>query len=228
MADPNRYTMLIASLPVHPASMFASKQTPISRIQLDRRLRLLEEGDARLLSRLEGLFHWDRLPLDLSDEAIVRLADALMAELGNPTLREIISFRLDLRTVLAALRRRRRGETAPTPRQAWGYGHWVDYIRRHWHDPNLGLDHLLPWVREVSRLVAEGDSQELERRLLEIMWIALGRLGEGHYFDFEAVVVYVLRWDMLARWTTYDGPAAGRRFHALVESALGEHYGIFH
>jgi len=227
MADPNRYTMLIASLPVHPVSVLASKQTPISRIQLDRRLRLLEEDDACLLGRLEDLFHWDRLPLTRSDESIVHQAGELMADVSNPTLRAIIAFRLDLRTVLAALRRRRRGESVPPPHQAWGYGQWADHIRRHWHDPDLGLGHVLPWVREVSRLVAEGDSMELERRLLEIIWSALGRLGEGHYFDFEAVVVYVLRWDMLARWTTYDGAAAGRRFQALVESAMGEHHAIF-
>jgi hypothetical protein len=228
MADPNRYTMLIASLPVHPVSVLASKQTPISRIQLNRRLRLLEEDDARLLGRLEDLFHWDRLPLALGDEAIVRQAGELMGDVSNPTLRDIISFRLDLRTVLAALRRRRRGESVPTARQAWGYGRWVDHIGRHWHDSDLGLGQVLPWVREVSRLVAEGGSKELEQRLLEIIWTALGRHGEGHYFDFEAVVVYVLRWDMLARWTTYDGPAAGRRFQSLAESAMGEFQAIFH
>jgi hypothetical protein len=44
--------------------------------------------------------------------------------------------------------------------------------------------------------------------------------SDGHYLDFEAVVIYVLRWDMIARWTTYDGEEAARRFDELVEQAM--------
>jgi hypothetical protein len=36
------------------------------------------------------------------------------------------------------------------------------------------------------------------------------------------VVIYVLRWDLIARWTGQDGEAALARFDGLVEAGLGE------
>ena len=51
-------------------------------------------------------------------------------------------------------------------------------------------------------------------------WDHLEQVSDGHYLDFEAVVIYVLRWDMIARWTTYDGEEAVRRFDELVEQAM--------
>jgi hypothetical protein len=48
-------------------------------------------------------------------------------------------------------------------------------------------------------------------------------MSEGHWFDFEAVVIYVLRWDLIARWIGQDGAAALRRFDGLVENGLGDY-----
>ena len=38
----NRYAMLVCSLPALPTNLFGERQTPISRLQLDRRLALLD------------------------------------------------------------------------------------------------------------------------------------------------------------------------------------------
>jgi hypothetical protein len=66
----------------------------------------------------------------------------------------------------------------------------------------------------------DGDPLGLERLLLGAVWTHLERIGAGHEFDFEAVVVYVTRWDLVARWTHYDADAALTRFDALLETAL--------
>lgn len=42
----------------------------------------------------------------------------------------------------------------------------------------------------------------------------------AHDFDFEAVALYVVRWDLLERWTRYDAEAAAARFSTLVADAL--------
>jgi hypothetical protein len=68
--------------------------------------------------------------------------------------------------------------------------------------------------------MTRGAAVDLERLLLGAVWSHLERLSDGHYLDFEAVVIYVLRWDMIARWTTYDGDEAVRRFDELVEQAM--------
>jgi hypothetical protein len=45
-------------------------------------------------------------------------------------------------------------------------------------------------------------------------------LADGHHFDFEAVLLYTQRWDLIARWTSYNGEAAVARFDEMVEAGL--------
>lgn len=53
-----KYTMLLTSLPPHAPDLFSTTQTPVSRIQLDKRLALLDDRDAEDLRRIEALLHW--------------------------------------------------------------------------------------------------------------------------------------------------------------------------
>ena len=50
MSDPNAYVMLISSLP-NPEPIFLAKQTPLSRLKLDQRLRVLTPDDAAAARR---------------------------------------------------------------------------------------------------------------------------------------------------------------------------------
>jgi len=226
MSDDFRYTMLINSLP-HHLPLFTSKQTPLSRIRLEKRLSMLEEDDAAVLARIEQLIQWDYLSMDLSDEQIVRYTRELIPQIPHPTLQEIVDWRLEMRTALAALRRRHRGEPAPQPKEVWGYGRWVRQIQRSWGDPTFGLDHPFPWLRSAYGLLQEGDSLALEHLLLGLSWNQLERASNGHYFDFVAVVIYVLKWDIVARWTSYDGAEARKRFNSLVAEGLRGHETLF-
>ena len=61
---------------------------------------------------------------------------------------------------------------------------------------------------------------ELERLLLDVVWRDLERRSEGHEFDFEAVLLYCLRWEVIARWTRYTSEAATTRFDHLVREGL--------
>lgn len=226
MARRMAYTMLIGSLPPL-LSLFAAKQTPISRLHLDRRLSLLQPEDARTLALIEDLLQWSRLSIVRTDGEIVAQAEAVMLRLDNSFLRDIVRWRLELRTAVAALRRRQRGDPPPVRGERWGYGRWVDHIRRHWSEPHFRLEPMLPWIVEAHRLLAEGDSRSLERTLLGLVWDTLGRAAEGHYFDFEAVVIYVLRWNVVDRWTRYDGAAAADRFERMTDEGLGKYAAIF-
>lgn len=214
------------SLP-YLGKLFGAKQTPLSRLKLEGRLGMLEERDAELLREIEDVIQWSHQPMDRTDTAIVAAAQRLLERLQSPVLQEVVRFRLEMRTVVAALRRRQGGQTAPRPRPAWGFGPWLGHIQRYWAEPGFRLEGSFPWVREANRLLREADSLGLERLLLETVWIRLGRFAEGHYFDFEAVVLYVLRWNIINRWTTYDGEVAVRRFIELADGGMGEFAAVF-
>lgn len=218
--------MLITSLPYH-GPLFGAHQTPLSRLRLNHRLKILEEADAQALQDLSSVLQWIHQSMTVTDAELIERAERFEAAWGEGFLGNILRFRMELRTLYTALRRRRRGETSPPVGKRWGYGRWVRHIERYWNEPGFRLQRVYPWVNEAERLIEARDSLGLERLLLGIVWDYLTRISEGHEFDFEAVVIYVLRWDLIARWSSYDGGRAVKRFDSLVETGLGRYGHLF-
>ena len=224
--DPNAYTMLISGLP-RPEALFLAKRPPLSRLKLDRRLRVLTPEDAAALRLVERALTWREMPMTLTDGEIVARAKAAMAQLENETLRLIIRDRFEIRTCVVALRRRQRGEPAPAPGTPWGFGRWVANIARYWGETTFRLDNVFPWLREAQRLLEAGETMALHRLILEQAWKNLGRHAGEHEFDFEAVVIYALKWDIVDRWVRRDSEAAAQRLEELTGAGLGDYANLF-
>ncbi len=220
MADANRYVMLLSSLPYH-GPLFGAEQTPLSRIRLDQRLRLLPPDEAECLRTARALVEFAQQDVNRADAAWVVRTKRLLDSMNQEFVRDLVTWRLEVRTLVSALRRRHRGETAPRD-DRWGFGRWLGSIRQHWNEPAFGLERAFPWLPQAKRALDTGAALELERLLGAAAWNHLERRSDGHHFDFEAVVIYVMRWDLIASWTSYDGGAAIRRFEELVDAAMAE------
>jgi hypothetical protein len=215
----NRYAMLISSLPYHGV-LFGARQTPISRIRLQQRLKLLEPADAECLRSIGELLEWSYQGRQRSDEDIVARANEVIPTLRNAFVRDLVIWRLELRTLVAALRRRLRGQAAPPAHANWGYGRWLPQLRRYWNEPHFRLESVFPWLPEARTLLESGDTLGMERLLTRIGWEYLERLSDGHHFDFEAVLIYTQRWSLIARWISHNGKRALDRFDNLVGTGL--------
>jgi hypothetical protein len=218
------YVTLAASLPAL-GELFAARQTPISRLRLQQRLRGLEPADRALLDEILDLLSWRRLALERTDAQQVRRAKALIPRLPTTALRRAVEHRLKMRTILAALRRRQRGELAPTADEVWGYGRWTRTIRQSWQEPGLGVERAHPWVAEAAGHVRSGDAVALESLMMREIWMLTGRLAMGHAFDFTAVALYMLRYQLVERRVAYDVEAATLRFRRLVAEGLASFAG---
>lgn len=214
-----KYTLLLSSLSVHPPDLFSARQPPVSRIQLDKRLALLDADDAEDLERIEALLHWSKMK-EMDDDAIVTFGKAAWGSIKSPFLREIVMWRLELRTILTALRRRRDGENPLPDALFHGFGDRLRFIKQHWRETDFGMGHLLPWIGQANELIEQDRPLELEKLMLELVWRHYERVGGGHYFDFPAVVIYVLRWDVIHRWSNYDKDQALMRFDELITAGL--------
>ncbi len=222
-----RYVTLMASLPYH-GRLFGARQTPLSRFQLDKRLAWLEPEDAQSLQRMESLLRWRKNLLLEKDPQYLEDAKAIIDSLEDPLLAGIVRRRMEMRTLIAGLRMRAAGRSAPREREAWGYGRWLNVMRRHWNDPDFGLGHIFPWINDAQRAMQEGNTLGLERLFMGSAWNHLARVGAGHYFDFVAVAVYVLRWDLVDRWTRYEEKAAKEKIIGLANAGLGNYQQIYH
>ncbi|MCL7421964.1 MAG: DUF2764 family protein [Methylobacter sp.] len=219
IAERFKYTMLLASLPPHAPDLLSTTQTPVSRIQLDKRLALLDARDAEDLQRIETLLHWSHVGMG-TDEEIVRKSHEMLELINDDFLKNLICWRLELRTLISALRKRHAGMPAPEKNTFAGFGKWPFFITRNWHEPDFGIAHLLPWLPQARELVAQNKSYELEKLLLNLVWQHCAREGSQHYFDFPAVVIYVLRWNVINRWANYNAANAIERFDQLVDAEL--------
>lgn len=214
------YHSIMTSLP-HINSLFDSSRTPISRYQLERRLSSLSFEERKLLNKIETLMHWGGTRAGKEDAELIKYATRVREQIKSDTLRELIDWRLDMRTVVAALRRKRAGMQAPTE-PCWSFGTRYEFIRRNWNAPYFNLEFTFPWLPDVAKYMESNRSLELERELLNAVWLELDRVGRTHRFSFEAVVIYMMRWNLISRWTAYDSDIAIERFDNLVEEALGE------
>lgn len=218
----DKYITLMASMPALPTP-FTARELPMSRLGLAARLRLLDDEDAKRLDRILQVMIWERIDISLAAPEIIRSVDAVMGSLNSETLRAVVRERFEVRTVLAALRRRRRGEAAPPTSAAWGYGRYVDQIRRNWMRPHFGLRRTLPWLGEVRELHDVGSTLRLDQVISQVVWQGLINAQRAHEFDFDAVVLYVLRYDMIARWLGRSVEEARKRFDELVATGLGDY-----
>lgn len=221
-----RYYMLMASLPYLPP-LFVANKPPISRERLEGRLEMLADEDRRELEVIEDLMHWDRLPLDMNDREVVERADEVIPKLRSERLRQVATWRMEIRTIVAALRRRAAGAVPSSSREPWGYGRWVWHIEHNWGRPDFGLANAVPYVVQFQQLIEQSDSLALERAILDTVFKEIGRIADMHFFDFESVALYVLRWDIVARWTGHDRERAQERFDQLVGEGLGEYADLF-
>lgn len=226
MTASSPYIMLMASLPPL-GDLFGQNQTPLTEIQLRHRLRFLTDQDSKTLSQIEQLVRRSKQPAEWTDAQIVRSSKALIDHLSSNALKQAVEFVVNLRTIVAALRRRKLGENSPPKQSDWGYSPWIQRIERHWTEPDFGLGTVVPWVSKARRLWDDDDSVELERLILLESWKQFGRLSDGHYFDFAAVVLYVLRWSLINRRVNYDRETAQKRFNSLIDDGIGNFDQLF-
>ena len=183
---------------------------------------MLEKEDAEVVSQLQDFLISDRHRQDWSDEDVVVQYDRLMERTSNGVAKEIVEFRMDTRTVLSGLRRRRRG-LGPPP----GVGQWTGHIQRHWQQRDFALGWRFAWVEEIDRLLEEDRVLEIHRILLGHAWQHWRNLSEEHFFDFEALLLYLARWEVIARWTSLDFQRGSQQFETIIREATDEYRDLF-
>ena len=215
------YYTLIASLPNLP-SHFDVERTPITRPRLAERLQMLHPRDAAVIEQVAAFLAWDRQPLDRTDQEVIATYDKLMVQISNPVLRELVETRMDTRTISSGLRRRRAGLPPPP-----GVGKWVAHIRRHYNHPEFNLQGRYPWIGRMDRLTEQGDAMAAQRLLFDVNYRQWSRIAERYTFSFEAVILYLARWEIIDRWTSRDADTGRQRFEQLITETLGDYAHLF-
>jgi len=219
-----RYYQLVASLPALP-DFRQTKLLPLSRRRLRERLSLLHTDDFEELVRAEHFISWRRQPVSRTTEQIVAMYDEVVANTHTPELRNLVDFRMNMRTVMAALRLRRQGKAAPSGR--WGTGPYTRIIESRWAEPEFGLGAVFAWIPDAQAFLDQGDAMELEKLLMGQAWKKLSKISDASPFGFEQVFAFAYKWDILHRWLSYDAEKARDRFEELILEVTSDHQNLF-
>jgi hypothetical protein len=107
-------------------------------------------------------------------------------------------------------------------------GQRFEHIRRHFTQPDFKLGQVFPGIPEAERLLAQGELLTLYRQyVLGTTWRYLKKRAEDYSFSFEAVVLYIARWEMIRRWQQLEAERGRAIFETLVMEALGEYANIY-
>lgn len=209
------YYSFVASLPPLPRQ-FDGGPCPITGATLRHRLTMLESDDRRVLQQLADFFRWDRQPIDRTDEEVRARHRRLMDEIDNPIVRELIEHRIEMRTLVAAVRGRRAGQSLPVlpdlPVSSW--------IRRHWDQPLFRLGARYSWLPRFTQSLDRGQPRQAQWHLFADLWRHWSRLSERYHFSFESIVLYLARWEIVDRWSSHDAAAGRQQFDDLVDDLL--------
>jgi hypothetical protein len=82
---------------------------------------------------------------------------------------------------------------------------------------DFGLRAELPFVEQLVAAVADEQNMvEKERKIDNIRWAELSELSTFDYFDLNAVIAYLIKANMVARWAALDAKVGREMFDRLV------------
>jgi len=141
---------------------------------------------------------------------------------GARLLREWSATDRTIRNIVAATLARRQGVAIDSV--VVGEDSVTDSLLRS-SAADFGLRAELPFVEQlVSAVSDEQNMVEKEHKIVNIRWAELSELSTFDYFDLNAVIAYLVRANMVARWATLDAKIGREMFDRLVAELNGKDF----
>ena len=191
------YEYIVASLPAISTSWKFGEGTSFHTYAEEIK-RLGDKADGALVDKLLAGFEDENL-----DEAFYRG----MAEEKNAFLRNYFAFDLNVRNAKTRYLNKALGRPAEQ-----------DVI-------HLG-DTPFEEAERLEAVLQEKDLLSRERALDDLMWDKISQLTSFHYFDIAAVLGFLAKLHIIARWAELDEQAGRARFAALVKEVQSTFKGV--
>lgn len=217
------YYTLVTSLP-HLPRFDKAERLPITREGLLQRLKMLDSEDYKLAEMVAEFIAWRRQPVGRTNAKIVSIYNQGVKQIfESKRLKPLFELLVNQKTIITALRRREKDLPRPSSGELWGVGPLVPHIEQNWDKPFFKLQSIYPWIVQVENYLHEEEQLKLEHLLANLIWNKLEFVLVKNYFGFEVVVAYLLKWDILQQWLSYNTEEAKARFDELVLETINEY-----
>ena len=126
-----------------------------------------------------------------------------------------------LRNVISALVARERGVAVDSV--TVGGGEIVEQLHRS-SAADFGLRGELSYIDALISAMDEQNMVEKERKIDLIRWSVASELSTFDYFSLDAVLAYLVRVNLVARWTLLDAKTGRQMFNKLMAELDGKQY----
>jgi hypothetical protein len=89
------------------------------------------------------------------------------------------------------------------------------------HSKDFGLTPIFSEIADLMRIADEDNLLERERKFDLLRWQWLEEQSVFNYFDLERIFVYLLKIEMLERWTTLDKHSGQQVFRQMIAGIQG-------
>jgi hypothetical protein len=104
-----------------------------------------------------------------------------------------------------------------------GGGEVVEQLHRS-SAADFGLRGELSYIDALISAMDEQNMVEKERKIDLIRWSVASELSTFDYFSLDAVLAYLVRVNLVARWTVLDAKTGREMFNKLMAELDGEHH----
>lgn len=197
----------------------------LSREELEEELRtprLLPEALGRVIRAYADPEGEDAETVDTAqpfEKTLLAAYFTLCEQQGCRFLKEWSAFDRNLRNVAAAVTARAAGR--PVEEVTVGEGDIVEQLQRS-SAADFGLRGELPYIDAVIAAVNdEANLVEKEHKIDLLRWNEAQEIATFDYFDIDAILSYLVRIDLVARWTRLDAARGREMFERLIAELDG-------
>ena len=188
---------------------------------------MLQPEDAEVIQHANAFMSYHQLHFVPTGKEIINHYETLKEKHRKSSFWEIIEFPVNMKTILIGLRRRHLGRAPPERGESWGIGPLVGHIQRNWNDPDFRLAPLYKWIPKAREYIETDEALSLKKLTFDLKWECMDQLSMGVDFNFDTVLAYVFKWDLIERWLSYNVDDAKVRFEELLTEAMNEQDRLF-
>ncbi len=153
-------------------------------------------------------------------DAIMLAYYEYVREVPNKMMATWYQLNLDVQNILTALIARKQGWQISNYIQ--GDGEVVETILEHANAHDFDLGHEFDYVKDLMRCADTEDPVEKERQIDALRWNWLEEQTFLEPFDINALFSYLVRTEILERWSMLDVEQGRKRFTEIIENLRGE------
>ncbi len=190
-----KYFSQISSMP-YLGDLFKLEELPIHRKQMAILLRDIEPEDQDYMHSIEIFFVPREDNFNIRNEAYITQLENLLAKAPSITLYNLIleMHAIDIVVKSLAARHAEFSNNLVATSNNSDVQNISNQISLNHKRPYYAMEFQRPWVKSAHALLHENNVFGLQRLILDVKWKLLASFASYNYFNFEALVIYVLKW----------------------------------